>query len=77
MYVKSCMWVRDVGDSSHTIEMTYLGSNSFFHLLIHSTIIYRTSVLLQALCQELAIGDESRRHGPCLPGATEPSMQEL
>ena len=47
--------------------MTYLDSGSFFHLFIHSTIIYQTSILLQALCQVPGIGDESRRPGPSLP----------
>lgn len=57
--------------------MTYLGSSSFFHLFIHFTIIYQTSILLQAPCQVLSIGDESGRHGPCLLRAAQPSKQEL
>ena len=43
--------------------MTYLSSNSFFHLFIPSIITYQTSVLLQALCQVLGIRDESERQG--------------
>ena len=59
---QECMWCPACGSGISVTQMqdwvTYLGSNSFFHLFIPSIITYQTSVLLQAPCQVLGIREE-------------------